>query len=123
VFSVPLWLIKQFHYLQQGALWSMTIQFSQPEIEAIKRYFDKVASGETQKQLNGLDQEFPEWNTIFLLLRKLLAYGIHSGVPIDQGFSYKELQTGTQKSRDMLLNVHAYTGKFENLLAAYEANH
>lgn len=102
--------------------YQMTIQFSQQEIEEIRRYFNKIESGETQKQLHGLHQEFPEWNTVFLLLRKLLAYGIYSGLETDQEISYKELQTKTQKSEAMLMNVHAYVGTFENLLAAYTTN-
>ena len=100
----------------------MTIQFSQQEVAKMRRYFYKVASGETQKQLHGFHQEFSEWNTIFLLLRKLLAYGVHSALQTDSEISYKELQTKTQKSGDMLLNVHAYLGQFEKLLATYVAN-
>lgn len=101
----------------------MTIQFSQQEIKEIRRYFNKIDSGETQKQLHGLHQEFPEWDAVFLLLRKLLAYGIYCGVQTDQEISYKDLQTRTQKSKDMLVNVHAYVGKFEHLLVIYTAHH
>ena len=101
----------------------MTIQFSQQEIEEIRCYFNKIDAGETQKQLHGLHQEFPAWNTIFLLLRKLLAYGVYCGVQTDPEISYKELQTRTQKSKAMLANVHAYAGTFENLLATYTAHH
>ena len=101
----------------------MIIQFSQQEIEQIKRYFNKIESGETQKQSHGLHQELPEWNTFFLLLRKLLAYGIYAGLHTDQEISYKELQTKTQKPDTMLVNVHTHVGAFENLLAAYTTNH
>lgn len=97
----------------------MTIEFSQQEIEEIRRYFNKIKSGETQTQLY---QEIPEWNTVFLLLRKLLAYGIYAGLQTDQEISYKELQTKTQKPETMLVNVHAHFGTFENLLAAYMAH-
>lgn len=101
----------------------MTIRFSQQEIEEISSYFKKIESGETRRQLHGLRQESPEWNTIFLLLRKLLAYGIYCTIQTSQEISYKELQTKTQKSKDMLANVHVYFGEFENLLATYTANH
>lgn len=101
----------------------MTIQFSQQEIDIIRRYFNKIVSGDTQKQVQGLPQELPEWNTVFLLLRKLLAYGIYYEVQTDPGVSYKELQTRTQKPKDMLLNVYTHIGQFENLLAAYLAHH
>ena len=98
----------------------MTIEFSQQEIEEIRRYFNKIESGETQKQLHGLQQELPEWNTVFLLLRKLLAYGIYAGLQTDQEISYTALQAKTQKPDTMLVNVHAYIDVFENLLAAYK---
>ncbi|MVM35027.1 hypothetical protein GO755_33685 [Spirosoma sp. HMF4905] len=100
----------------------MTIQFSQQEIEEIRRYFTEIDSGETPKQLHELHQEFPEWNTVFLLLRKLLAYGIYSGLQTGQEISYKELQTKTQKPETMLANVYAYFGIFDILLAAYTAH-
>ena len=100
----------------------MTIQFSQQEIEEIRRYFDKIDSGETQKQLNGLHQAFPEWNTVFLLLRKLLAYGVYNGLETNQAISYKELQAKTQKPETMLVNVHTYIDSFSTLLTAYTAH-
>ncbi|SFC10959.1 hypothetical protein [Spirosoma endophyticum] len=98
----------------------MTIQFSPQEIEVIQRYFNKVRSGFLQTQL---PQECPEWTTVFLLLRKLLAFGIYAGLQTDSGIPYKELQTKTQKPETMLANVHTYAGTFEQLLAAYTAHH
>ncbi|CAN5326718.1 hypothetical protein BH09BAC4_BH09BAC4_42210 [soil metagenome] len=98
----------------------MAIEFSPQEIEVIRGYFDKIRSGESQTQL---PQERPEWTTVFLLLRKLLAFGIYAGLQTNQGISYKELQTKTQKPETMLANVHTYAGTFEQLLAAYTAHH
>lgn len=101
----------------------MTIQFSQPEIDDMRRYFNQIEAGETRTQLQDAQLEFLEWNRIFLLLRKLLAYGIHAGIQSDEEMSYNELQKRTQKSSDMLVNVHAYVGHFEKLLALYVENH
>ncbi|QMW00567.1 hypothetical protein [Spirosoma foliorum] len=100
----------------------MTIQFSQPEIDDMRRYFSQIEAGEIRSQLQDVQLEFPEWNRIFLLLRKLLAYGIHAGIQSDDEISYNELQKQTQESRDMLVNVHAYVGHFEKLLVLYEEN-
>jgi hypothetical protein len=96
----------------------MTIQFSSEEITAIRRYVDRVKSGETQKQLQGHIQDFPEWNTVFLILRKLLAYGVHYIVQTDPEISYPDLQKRSQKPSDMLVMVHAYSSQFEHLLTA-----
>ncbi|MBD2701935.1 hypothetical protein IC229_14900 [Spirosoma sp. BT702] len=101
---------------------AMTIRFPEQEIEMMRNYFKKIASGETQKQSDGLQHDSPEWTTIFLLLRKLLAYGIHNNVATLQGTNYVALQSKTQKSRDMLVNVHAHLDEFENLLATYLVN-
>lgn len=101
----------------------MTIQFSRQEIEKIRGCFNKIAVGKTRQQLPESYQEPPEWNTIFLLLRKLLAYGIYYEVPADQEMSYKDLQKTTQKSKDMLMNVHAHLSKFEKLVDSYLTNH
>ncbi|GAB3700306.1 hypothetical protein GCM10027592_27150 [Spirosoma flavus] len=87
----------------------------------MRNYFKKIASGETQKQLDSLQLDSPEWNTVFLLLRKLLAYGIYNNVETLQGTSYVVLQSRTQKSKDMLVNVHGYLSEFEHLLAVYVA--
>ncbi len=99
----------------------MEIRFSQREIEEIRNYFNKIDSGETHKQLCGQHQEFPEWNTVFLLLRKLLAYGIHYNVPTDPGTNYEDLQKKSQKPDSMLVTVHTHLGQFKNLLANYTA--
>lgn len=101
----------------------MTIQFSKEEVEKIRSYFNRIESGETQKQLQELQEEFPEWNTLFLLLRKLLAYAIYNDVQAHQGISYKELQTKSQKSDHMLTAVHTYFDNFDYLLATYTAHH
>ncbi|WP_461116156.1 hypothetical protein [Spirosoma jeollabukense] len=101
----------------------MTIEFSPQEIEVIRRYLNKIKSGDIQTQLHGLPPQILEWNTIFLLLRKLLAFGIHAGLQTDQEISYKELQTKTQKPETMLANVRTFAGIFEQLLAAYTAHH
>ena len=100
----------------------MSIEFSQQEIQTIRRYFNQIKSGETYWQLHGLHQETPEWTTVFLLLRKLLAYGVHCGVLTKPEITYNDLQVKTQKSKDMLVNVHAYVDQFEHLLATYTAN-
>ena len=101
----------------------MTIEFSQPEVDVIRRYIDRVKSGVTQKQLPGLDQEFPDWNTVFLLLRKLLAYGVHHVGQNNSDISYPDLQKRSQKPNDMRATVHAYLSQFEHLVAIYVAHH
>ncbi|MFD2569779.1 hypothetical protein ACFSUS_03985 [Spirosoma soli] len=101
----------------------MTIEFSNQEIQTIRKYFNRIDAGETQKQLHGLHHEFPEWNTVFLLLRKLLAYGVYYTSQTGQEISYQELQAKTQKADDMLVNVHTHIGRFEQLLATYIAHH
>ncbi|MVM41220.1 hypothetical protein GO730_31880 [Spirosoma sp. HMF3257] len=100
----------------------MTIQFSEQEIGEMRNYFTKIGSGETQNQLHGLHQAFPEWNTIFLLLRKLLAYGVLEGIQTDSEISYSELQKKSTKPNDMLVIVHRYIGQFDSLLATYIAH-
>lgn len=99
-----------------------TIQFSQQEVTEIRCYFDKIDSGETQQPLRGSHQESPEWNTVFLLLRKLLGYGVYSTTQTDQKISYEALQKKSQKPNDMLVTVHAHLSEFKNLLAAYTAH-
>lgn len=101
----------------------MDIRFSQQEIALLRNYFNRIDSGETQKQLRGLPQEFPEWNTIFLLLRKLLAYGVYYDAPSDPGIDNKDLQTNSQKPDTMLTIVHDYADQFKNLLALYTMHH
>ena len=97
----------------------MTIQFSQQEIEEIRHYVNKMKSGDMQTQLHGATS--PEWNTIFLLLRKLLAYGVYAGLQTDQALSYQDLQSKTQKPATMLVHVHANISPFDQLLTAYIA--
>ncbi len=82
----------------------MTIQFSQQEIDLIRWYVNKVKSGETPTRLRGLDQAFPEWNTDFLLLRKLLAYGVHHVVQNDLEISYQALQKKKPKGQRYAVN-------------------
>jgi hypothetical protein len=97
----------------------MTIQFSQTEIELIRNFFRKIESGGAQKSVLDL----PEWNTVFLLLRKLLAYGVYYVDQTDQEISYEELQAKTQKPNDMLAGLQAHLDLFENLVATYTARH
>ena len=101
----------------------MEIRFSQQEIEEMRNYFNRVDSGETQKLLRGLHQDFPEWNTVFLLLRKLLAYGIYYKVPADPKVNYADLQQKSQKPDSMLATLHTHFGQFSHLLAIYTAHH
>jgi hypothetical protein len=105
------------------ALWSMDIRFNQQEIALLKNYFNRIDSGETQKQLRGLHQEFPEWNTVFLLLRKLLAYGVYYTVPTNTETGYDDLQKRSQKPDTMLDTVHTHFDQFNQLLASYTAHH
>ena len=100
----------------------MTIQFSQQELTEIRRYLDNIKSGETRQQPE-LDTE---GNRLFLLLRKLLAYGVHQGVQIQTDpptLSYPTLQKKSQKPNDMQVIVRAYFSQFDRLLTSYIADH
>lgn len=97
------------------------IQFTQPEIELMRSCFDRIASAEAPRRFNGLQQENPEWSRLFLLLRKLLAYGVYYIVQPNDELSYQELQKKTQKSGDMLAHVYAHLDIFKKLLTRYTA--
>lgn len=101
----------------------MEIRFSQPEIALISSYFNRIDSGKTPKQWHELSQAAPEWNTVFLLLRKLLAYGVRYNLQADSEISYKDLQTKSQKPDSMWVTVHTHMGQFKDLLALYTAHH
>lgn len=101
----------------------MEIRFSPLEIEKIRNYFNRGDAGETPKQLSGLAQDFPEWHTVFLLLRKLLAYGIHHSAPADPEISYEELQKKSQKPDSMWATVHTHLDQFKDLVAQYTMHH
>ncbi|GAB3539405.1 hypothetical protein [Spirosoma fluminis] len=99
----------------------MAIQFSDQEIALLASYLQKIEAGENQSL--GSTEASAEWNQLFLLLRKLLAYGVHAAVPTSSTESYTDLQTSTQKPNDMRVGVHAHYSLFERLLATYIANH
>ncbi|GAB4028058.1 hypothetical protein [Spirosoma gilvum] len=101
----------------------MTIQFSTQELDEIRRYLNSIASGETQNQLTEAYQDSQAWTTLFLLLRKLLAYGIHHIEQTNQEISYTDLQKKTQKPGDMLVHVQTYVDEFSQLLTTYIAHH
>lgn len=101
----------------------MEIRFSQQEIALISHYFNGIDAEETQKQLPELRQKFSEWNTVFLLLRKLLAYGIYANVPTNSVIGYEALQKISQKPDHMRATVHTYLGEFKQVLAVYMAHH
>jgi multisubunit Na+/H+ antiporter MnhE subunit len=101
----------------------MEIRFTQPEVDLMRSYLDRVASSESQESLPDLPPENPEWNRIFLLLRKLLAYGVYYIVQANDELSYQELQKKTQKPGAMWVHVRTHLDVFEKLLAMYAAQH
>lgn len=94
----------------------MEIQFSGQELDQIRAFFDQVRSSEIREQSPGL---LPAWNTAFLLLRKLLAYGFQYVPQTDPAISYQDLQRITTKPNDMLTAVQKHQAVFDQLLAAY----
>lgn len=99
------------------------IQFSQQEIADTKGYLKNIESTDTGFPLQEPERAFPEGSRIFLLLRKLLAYGVHHNLSSDPDVSYLTLQKKSQKASDMRVTVHAYAGQFNHLLATYVAHH
>ncbi len=98
----------------------MTIQFSPEELAELSRYLDSLKSAATRQQ----PEVDTEWNRLFLLLRKLLAYGVHQGVQTDSTQpSYPTLQKKSQKPNDMRVTVHACFSQFDQLLTSYVVNH
>ncbi|GAB4025448.1 hypothetical protein [Spirosoma koreense] len=101
----------------------MEIRFSRQELELIGNYLNKISAGASQQPVQRSDQSSPEWTTVFLLLRKLLAYGIHYDGQAEPTESYKELQAKSQKPDHMLATVQAHISQFERLLATYTDRH
>jgi hypothetical protein len=91
------------------------IQFSEHEVNQIRQFFDQVNTGEIQAP-------FPAGNTVFLLLRKLLAYGVYYVPQIKQEISYQDLQRMSTKPRNMLTAVQMHFNIFDKLLVAYTTN-
>ncbi|GAB3751530.1 hypothetical protein GCM10028817_14670 [Spirosoma pomorum] len=94
----------------------MEIQFSQQEIDHIRQFFDQVGSGEIGESTASSQ---PAWNTTFLLLRKLLAYGFHYVRQVDSTMSYQDLQRLTTKPDAMLTVVQLHLAVFQQLLVTY----
>jgi hypothetical protein len=94
----------------------LELHFSRQEIDQIRQFFDQVGAGEI-RELTAASQ--PAWNTTFLLLRKLLAYGFYYVRQVDSTISYQELQRLTTKPDAMVTVVQLHLGVFKQLLATY----
>jgi hypothetical protein len=92
------------------------IQFSRQEIEQIRQFLDQPRLGDIQEQAPGF---LPAWTTVFLLLRKLLAYGFYYVPQTDPAISYRDLQRMTTKPIDMLTAVREHQAVFDQLLTIY----
>ncbi len=98
----------------------MAIQFSPQELAELSRYIDSLKSAEIRQQ----PEVDKEWNRLVLLLRKLLAYGVHQGVQTDPTQpSYPTLQKKSQKPNDMRVTVRACFSQLDQLLTSYVATH
>jgi hypothetical protein len=91
------------------------IQFSEHEVNQIRQFFDQVNTG-------GIQAPLPAGNTVFLLLRKLLAYGVYYVPQIEPEISYQDLQRMSTKSHDMQTAVQTHFSVFDKLLVAYTTN-
>ncbi|QKZ14560.1 hypothetical protein [Spirosoma sp. KUDC1026] len=99
----------------------MEIQFEEQEIKQIRHFLSQVNAAEIREQSTDGSQIFPEWMTIFLLLRKLLAYGVYYVAQPKPEVSYQNLQRISTKPQDMLMAVQTHSHVFDRLLATYVA--
>ena len=63
------------------------------------------------------------WNRLFLLFRKLLAYGVHHAGPIKPALPYPQLQKISQKPDAMREALRVHLNDFDRLLTSCEAQH
>lgn len=103
----------------------MSVRLSKEEIIELRNYLGKLDAQETQKDLPGYaeQEKYSEADRIFLLLRKLLAFGVYEVAPLASARSFKDVQAQSQKPYGMLTAVHANFAVFQYLLDVYQAHH